>query len=161
MSSTQSSIEEEHESTAALPGILSDFNIAVQDSLVYSVEVYIIVALDLFCVDSIGFDAFFKLVSLHFGFRHVRIKESVCKLMELSKLAVVLVADYEADLLVRFEEVADHARVIKHLFCTLGYRLWKGAKEVQGLDHDGDFLAFVGFLSIGIPSVEDVSCVGE
>ena len=64
-------------------GILLNFVIGCIDSLVYSEVVNFIVALDLFCVDSIDFDAFFKLVSPLFGTRHILISRIV-KLRELS-----------------------------------------------------------------------------
>ena len=85
-----------------------------------------------------------------------------CKLRPFSEFFVELVVNDEADLLVRFAEAAHHARVIKNLGCPFDRnRLWEGAKEVEGLDHDEVLFTTEGFLVIGIPRLENVSCVWQ
>ena len=54
----------------------------------------------------------------------------VVKPREFSELVIVFIVEDKADLLVRFKEVADHAGVVKHLFCALANLLWKGAVEM-------------------------------
>ena len=73
----------------------------------------------------------------------------------------MLVAEDQADLLVRLVEASDHAGIVKDLSSPFGKLLWKGAKKVKRFDHDRDFLATVDFLIIGIPRAEDVSDVWE
>ena len=131
---TVTSIEAEQESSSALLCILLDLLCdcsSQTESIIHSVAVYIVVALDLVRADAIGFDALLKLVSPLLGTRHVRILKFVsestqihstallCKLWQLSELAVAHVAEDEAYLIVGFEEATFHPGVVKDLGCSL------------------------------------------
>ena len=128
-----SCIEAEQESSASLVGILLDllFSDLVTKKIIYSAPIKIFVALNLLCTETILFYAFFKFVSPFCRLRHVRIhkfisiiKHSITSIMfypslsihrAFSELAVVLVAEDKADLLVGFEVAADHAGIVKDL----------------------------------------------
>ena len=74
----------------------------------------------------------------------------------------MLVAENQADLIVRLEEASFHPRVIKYLGCSFDCKgLRKGAKHMQGLSHDQDLLTTEGFLEVWSPSIEHVCSVWE
>ena len=64
-------------------GILSDRFSDLIDSIIHSVPITVIVALDLVLAKSIRFDAVFEVVGLLSGTRHVRPVELVAKLRKL------------------------------------------------------------------------------
>ena len=70
-------IEAERESTESLPGILFDLVSGSYDSLFHSFKVWILVALDLLCADTVLFDTLLKLVCPLSGTRHVMIYKFV------------------------------------------------------------------------------------
>ena len=133
-----SCIEAEQERSAALLCILLDLLSDCTsgcDSSIHSVVVCIVVAYDLVLADAILLDAFLKLVSPLSGIRHVRIMELVTphlrKIRDHSELVVMLVAEDQADLIVRLEEASFHPRVIKHLGCSFDCKgLRKGTEEM-------------------------------
>ena len=72
-----SCIEAEQESSSAFSGILFDLHLGTLDSSFYSVDVCILVAIDLLFAEPVGFDALLKFISPLSGLWHVRIHELV------------------------------------------------------------------------------------
>ena len=70
-------IEVEQKCFTALLSILFDLVSGSHDSIVHSVVVWIVVALDLISTDIIGLDTLLKLVSPLSGLRHVSILEFI------------------------------------------------------------------------------------
>ena len=70
--------------------------------------------MDLFCAETISFDAFLKFISPLSGLRHVSILKfaitpSLCKLWDRPELVVADAVEDQADLLVGFEEASFHS----------------------------------------------------
>ena len=78
-----------------------------------------------------------------------------------SELVVIDVVEDQADLVVRFEEAAGHAAVVKDLLCSLGNLLWSRAKKVQWFVINGDLLTLFGTLEVRLPRTEDIFSVWE
>ena len=83
------------------------------------------------------------------------------KLRDFSELVIEFTVEDEADFLIWFEEVADHAGVVEDLLCALSNLLWEGAEKVKWFDFDKGHLTLFGALEVRPPRPEDVFLVWE